>query len=154
VSPDAPGSAAVGLLVRTPPVVADVRRVVHPPGLALRPDGGGRLLLHGHAFDSQVAVDMPASLVSAVADQLVETVRPYVRHMEHRPVASAAVGIRPLPVDGVSVAGWVPAVEGLYVVVTHSGVTLAPILAALAAKEVHGATEPLLAPFRPQRFTT
>jgi len=62
-------------------------------------------------------------------------------------------GIRPIPNDGFSAVGWTPGFDGLYVVVTHSGVTLAPILAELAASEVHGSSEELLAPFRPDRFT-
>ncbi|HVC82377.1 MAG TPA: hypothetical protein VNL35_17965 [Chloroflexota bacterium] len=49
--------------------------------------------------------------------------------------------------------GWMPGIAGLYVIVTHSGVTLAPILAELATREVHGSSEALLAPFRPDRFT-
>jgi glycine/D-amino acid oxidase-like deaminating enzyme len=154
VSPALPGSAAVGLLVRTTPVVADVRRVIHPPGLAMRPDGGGHLLLHGDAHDRAVTVDMRMSPPPPAAAGLLEAVRPVVRYMQHTRVESATVGIRPLPVDGVSVVGWVPTVEGLYVIVTHSGVTLAPILAELAAREVHGSVEARLAPFRPHRFTT
>jgi glycine/D-amino acid oxidase-like deaminating enzyme len=73
--------------------------------------------------------------------------------MQHTSVEAASVGLRPLPVDGLTIAGWVPVVAGLYVIVTHSGVTLAPILAELAAREVEGALDPALAPFRPERFT-
>ena len=152
VSPATPGSEAVGLLVRTGAVAADVRRAIHPPGLAIRPDGGGRLLIHGDAFDRVVAAGSPEAAAPAAAARLVETVRPFVRYMDDARVDSAAIGIRPIPADGVSVAGWVPAVDGLYVIVTHSGVTLAPILAELATGEVHGSVEPLLAWFRPARL--
>jgi glycine/D-amino acid oxidase-like deaminating enzyme len=72
--------------------------------------------------------------------------------MDRASVESAAVGVRPLPADGLPAVGWVRAPGGLYVVVTHSGVTLAPLLAELVTREVHGSTEPLLAPFRPDRF--
>jgi len=49
------------------------------------------------------------------------------------------------------VVGW--ARDGLYVVATHSGVTLAPALAELVASEViDGADRAELARFRPGRF--
>lgn len=147
------GSEAVGLLVCTTPVVADVRRAVAASGLDLRPGGGGRLLLHGDAYDREVAAEIPESRRMAVATALLEAVRPLVRHMRDTVIASAAVGIRPIPADGFSAVGWIPPVEGVYVVVTHSGVTLAPHLADLAAREVHGEVATSLAPFRPDRFT-
>ena len=58
-----------------------------------------------------------------------------------------------MPRDGRSIAGPVPGTEGLYVLATHSGVTLAPVLGALLAEEIAvGAPPPMLAGFRPDRF--
>ena len=37
-------------------------------------------------------------------------------------------GLRPWPADGLSIIGRAPGVEGLYVAVTHSGITLAPVI--------------------------
>jgi glycine/D-amino acid oxidase-like deaminating enzyme len=49
------------------------------------------------------------------------------------------------------VVGW--ALDGLYLVATHSGGTLAPALGELVAGEVIGQRElPALAPLRPGRF--
>jgi glycine/D-amino acid oxidase-like deaminating enzyme len=63
------------------------------------------------------------------------------------------VGQRAIPGDGLTVAGHVDERERLYAVVTHSGVTLAPVLARLAAEEVVGGVRAdVLEPFRPQRF--
>jgi glycine/D-amino acid oxidase-like deaminating enzyme len=63
------------------------------------------------------------------------------------------LGFRPMPLDELPVVGAIPGVPGLYVVVTHSGVTLAPILGRYATQELM--TDALvapLAPFRPERF--
>ena len=49
--------------------------------------------------------------------------------------------------------GWLPGAGPLYVVVTHSGLTLAPVLAEIAAQEVTGTPHPLAAAFRPDRPT-
>ena len=63
------------------------------------------------------------------------------------------IGIRPVPVDDLTIAGPVEGVPGLYVIATHSGVTLGPILGKLAAEELaSGRVPPELAPFRFARF--
>jgi len=50
--------------------------------------------------------------------------------------------------------GWLPGVSGLYLAVTHSGVTLGAHLAQLIAAELAGGTAGAeIAPYRPGRFT-
>ena len=49
--------------------------------------------------------------------------------------------------------GWLPGSSGLYVAVTHSGVTLGAYLAQLIATELaSGSAAAELAPYRPDRF--
>jgi glycine/D-amino acid oxidase-like deaminating enzyme len=63
------------------------------------------------------------------------------------------LGFRPMPLDELPVVGAVPDLSNLYVVVTHSGVTLAPILGRYVTQEVmSGSRIEALAPFRPERF--
>jgi len=63
------------------------------------------------------------------------------------------VGFRPYPLDNKPICGPVPGIDGAYVVVTHSGITLAPILGRYVAHEVMtGIQMPLLAPYRPGRY--
>jgi glycine/D-amino acid oxidase-like deaminating enzyme len=58
-----------------------------------------------------------------------------------------------MPADGRSVVGWLPGAGGVYVAVTHSGVTLAAHLAGLIAAELASGTAAAeLAPYRPARF--
>jgi glycine/D-amino acid oxidase-like deaminating enzyme len=62
------------------------------------------------------------------------------------------LGFRPMPADDLPVVGPVPGVPGVSVCVTHSGVTLAPVLGAYMANEVLAhQVEPMLAPYRPDR---
>ncbi|HET7036321.1 MAG TPA: hypothetical protein VFI42_11630, partial [Thermomicrobiaceae bacterium] len=69
------------------------------------------------------------------------------------PVVAARIGTRPLPVDGRSCLGAVSAAPGYYEAVTHSGVTLGPLLGRLLTQEIlRGVVDPLAAPFRPDRF--
>jgi glycine/D-amino acid oxidase-like deaminating enzyme len=152
VSPDTPGSPAVGLLVWSSGICADIRRVVHVSGMSIRPDGPSRLLMHSNEHDRMMTLQTPLSPPPQPAKDVLERARTVVRNMESAHVASAAIGIRPIPEDGLSAVGWIPGVEGLYVIVTHSGITLGPALAEMATREIHGATEPMLTPFRPDRL--
>lgn len=70
-----------------------------------------------------------------------------------RSVASkrASYAVRPMPQDGLPVVGLLG--SGLYVAVTHSGITLGPLLAGLIAAEItENATLDVLQPYRPSRF--
>ena len=63
------------------------------------------------------------------------------------------IGVRPVPADDCAIIGPVSGVRGLYVIVTHSGVTLGPYLGRLAAEELATGKMPeQLAPFRFDRF--
>ncbi|HEY2698596.1 MAG TPA: hypothetical protein VGJ45_24270, partial [Pseudonocardiaceae bacterium] len=72
---------------------------------------------------------------------------------EHARIDRVNLGLRSLPADGHTVAG--PDTSGyIYVLATHSGVTLGPLLGRLAAREILGGEPaPELAAFRPARFT-
>jgi glycine/D-amino acid oxidase-like deaminating enzyme len=58
-----------------------------------------------------------------------------------------------MPQDERPIVGAVPGVSGFYVAVTHSGVTLAPLVGQLAAQEITtGQPSPMLVPYRIERF--
>ena len=60
---------------------------------------------------------------------------------------------RPVPGDGLPCIGPVPGVEGLWMAVLHSGVTLGPLVAELLSSEMlRGEVPALAAPFRPDRL--
>jgi glycine/D-amino acid oxidase-like deaminating enzyme len=58
-------------------------------------------------------------------------------------------------VDGLTVAGRAPGTANVWALVTHSGITMGPLLGRLLAAEMTGAApDERLAPFRPDRFLT
>lgn len=151
VDVEQPGSLAVGLLVTTTPAAEGPTRMLYVDDLMLRPAGGGRLLLHCDAHDRRVAWDEATDPPPAPAHDLVDLARGRIPGAATVTVESARIGLRALPADYLPALGWLE--DGLYLAVTHSGVTLAPALGALVADELlegHG-TAPL-APFRPQRL--
>ena len=68
-------------------------------------------------------------------------------------MVEARVGVRPMPADGQTIAGRIPGLANAWMLATHSGVTLGPLLGPLIAGEIVGGTpSPVLAPFRCERF--
>ena len=68
-------------------------------------------------------------------------------------VLEAAVAWRPIPADGLPSVGGIDEIAGYYEAVTHSGVTLAAVIGRCLAREImDGDIEPVVAPFRPDRF--
>jgi glycine/D-amino acid oxidase-like deaminating enzyme len=73
--------------------------------------------------------------------------------LERARVEATRVGVRPMPRDERPMVGGIPGLEGFYVVVSHSGVTLGPLWGRIAAAELlDGVLDPRLIPYRPTRF--
>lgn len=148
-----PVNRVFGLLAITSRPAQPLARVVHAPGVHLRPDVTGGLMLGADDLDGAVVEGAPpAGRVEIAAQMLARAARVYasardVTLVEHR------VGVRPMPADRHSIAGRVPGLENAWMIATHSGVTLGPLLGRLIADEiVRGVPSPTLAPFRPDRF--
>ena len=148
-----PGATAPGLVVQAGPVTPPgPARVVHAPQVYLRPHTGG--LMHLEAPDAAVDLHTPAADLRRWAEELLRRARSVVRGLEDASVTGYRVCVRPMPADGRSIVGWLPGADGLYVAVTHSGVTLAAHLAQLISAELTGGSAAAeLAPYRPHRFT-
>ena len=58
-----------------------------------------------------------------------------------------------MPSDEFPVMGALPKAPDIHVAITHSGVTLAPIIGRFTAEEVlNGSRVQMFAPYRPERF--
>jgi D-hydroxyproline dehydrogenase subunit beta len=126
--------------------------VIHGPEICLRPDGDG--LVHLEAADAAVDMHTPQADMRRWATVLLSRAQRAVGGLEDAKVLDYRVCVRPMPVDGQPIVGWLPGVDGLYVAVTHSGVTLGLHLAELICAElVSDAPAAELAPYRPDRFT-
>lgn len=147
--PEAPSR---GFLVFTPPVPTCLRAILHAPQCHIRPDGGGRLMLHIEETDRTTSGTTLAETLAGARHvvQAATTVLPLMRGVEPEAVR---VGTRPIPADSYPVVGPARGIDGYYAVVSHSAVTLAPFLGRAVAGEIaHNRAEPLLAPYRPDRL--
>jgi glycine/D-amino acid oxidase-like deaminating enzyme len=138
-----------GRLIYTAPVATILRRPIHAPGCHFRPDGGGRIVLAEGAHDQTWVGGgepwPPERSLAAVATHLPA--------LAGARVEATRVGVRPMPCDERPMVGAIPGLDGFYVVVSHSGVTLGPLWGRIAAAELlDGTLDPRLTPYRPARF--
>jgi glycine/D-amino acid oxidase-like deaminating enzyme len=139
-----------GRLVYTSPVATTLRRPIHAPGVHLRPDGAGRIVFAEYAHD-QVWQELTDPWP---ADRSLAAAAVHLPALSRARVEAVRVGVRPMPKDERPMVGAIPALDGFYVVVSHSGVTLGPLWGRIAAAELlDGAADPRLAPYRPARFS-
>jgi glycine/D-amino acid oxidase-like deaminating enzyme len=144
-----------GLLAVTSRPTAPLGRVVHAPGIHLRPDASGGLLLGAADIDGLVTDTSSSEAASAAAARLIERARRVFPPARDVQLVGSRIGVRPMPADGQTIAGRIPGLVNAWVLATHSGVTLGPLLGQLIAAEIVGGTpSPVLAPFRPERFAS
>jgi glycine/D-amino acid oxidase-like deaminating enzyme len=142
-----------GLLAVTSRPTAPLGRVVHAPGIHLRPDASGGLLLGAADIDGLVTDTSSPEAASAAAARLIERARRVFPPARDVQLVGSRIGVRPMPADGHTVAGRLPGLANAWVLATHSGITLGPLLGQLIAGEIIGGTpSAMLAPFRPERF--
>ncbi len=138
-----------GLLVRVAAERGLLGRLLHTPHINLRPDGPGHVLLHHTLMDERLAEEGGMSL----AGELLGRAREIIPALTNANIEEIRSGTRPVPADGLSCVGGVADLPGYYEAVTHSGVTLGPLIGRLLAREVlTGEIDPLILPFRPDRF--
>jgi glycine/D-amino acid oxidase-like deaminating enzyme len=150
---EVPTLASPGLLVQTRPLPALTDRVVYVPG------GPGPAVHLRQRADGRVLVGAGSQETPATSPGLGHA-RALLAQAARSFPALTGVGVdrwwlawRAMPADRLPILGPLPWLEGLYLAVSHRGVTLAPVLGRLIAAEVATQrADGLLAPFRPGRF--
>jgi glycine/D-amino acid oxidase-like deaminating enzyme len=139
-----------GLLVRVAVPGEPLHHLMHTPQINMRPDGPGYVVLHHDTVDEKLTDDVTGTEDPLCADLLKRGRRVLPALAE---IVEARFGLRPVPADGHSCVGALSRVPGYYEAVTHSGVTLGPLVGRLLAREIlTGEVDPLIAPFRADRF--
>ncbi|MQY13638.1 hypothetical protein SRB5_37880 [Streptomyces sp. RB5] len=139
-----------GLVTRLTCTRVPVNRALHAPRIEIRPDGDASVALHSREIDARLDREDPADLPR----HLHELARAVVPPLADARITGSRTSNRPIPSDGFPSVGAMPTVPGYYEAVTHSGITLGPVLGRLLAEEIlDGTRADLLGDFRPERFT-
>lgn len=140
-----PLKESAAIVVYTKPIQAALNGMIISPDMELRQCPDGRLLAATNLTDGREENDS--------AEDVLANIRKLLRLDQDLKLDEVRIGHRPMPADGFPLVGRMTNVEGLYVAVTHSGITLAPAIGAFGAAEIlDGERHELLALYRPDRL--
>lgn len=150
---DAPGSTAPCLVTRIQIPHAPITRVIQTPHLKLRPTMPGGLHLEASDINRLVNTQTEQTQLDRHGSELTQRAERVIPTLKALASIDTRLCVRPLPLDGKPIADWVPTLGNAYVIVTHSGITLGPMIARLAVAEIlDGHRGDGLAPYRITRF--
>ncbi len=87
------------------------------------------------------------------ADELLSNAKDFLPSIGKARAIPTPVGYRPMPLDGYPIIGFANAIRNMYIVLMHSGVTLAPLVGEMATIEiVDGVEVDWFKPYRLDRF--
>lgn len=147
-----------GMIVRAtlPEGVDSLTRLNDRDVIAMRPDGPGRVLI---ALDVDAVAELqgfpygPLPHDHPLVGRVMALAADAAPGLAVAQPVEAIIAPRPMPADGYPSVGSVPSIPGYFEAITHSGVTLAPLIGRALAAEILGqAPDPLFAPYRPERF--
>ena len=143
-----PLSTPPGILVYSKPHRRLINSVLVAPGVELRQTATGRVIASADFGEADAARG-----AEAVAPELFANAKAMLRDAQDLAFDFHLIGYRPMPSDGFPIIGRARGRDGLYVAVTHSGITLAPAIGMFVADEImQGHRDPLLAPYDLARF--
>jgi glycine/D-amino acid oxidase-like deaminating enzyme len=144
---DLPVAPSPALLVRFTAPPGLVRTLISTPDLEVRETADGHLLVAA-GYDGET----DENDMQRTGEKMLRRLTASFGAQDVR-LVSVRLGARPMPADELPIIGAVPGVNGAYLAVMHSGVTLAPTAARLIASEVvNGVAADELAGLRPARF--
>lgn len=155
-----PVQTAPGLLLYTPPIKPiHIKHVMYLPdanGLHIRPTDDGGLLLGADDTDGMISESQSTETQARAIKILLQRAQEFIPDFAGADLVGqcrSAIGVRAVPSDELSIAGPLLSAEGLYILVTHSGITLAPALGRLVADCIENNETPhQLLPFSFDRF--
>jgi glycine/D-amino acid oxidase-like deaminating enzyme len=162
---EVPLKRSAGIVLRSAPVPRLVRRVMVGEAAHFWQARDGSMLI-GDDFGPPVSPahkalesrprDFPDAATAGLhAARIRGQAAKYLPQLEKAKIKDVMLCWRPLPKDDLPVIGFSPAAPHVYLAVTHSGVTLGPLIGRLAATEIlDGAEVELLQHYRPARFSS
>ena len=151
---DIPVDAVPGMLVLTEPAETVIPGAVYvnaatEPSIHLRQRGDGSVLIGEKSQEYSAG-----EATSSHARVLLQQAQQYFPGLAAAGISDFTVEERPMPRDSRPIIGSLPGMSSVYVATGHSGITLAPAIADLAAQElVDGEPARQLDDFRPARFS-
>tara|TARA_B100000029_G_scaffold460401_1_gene491362 strand:+ start:8005 stop:9072 length:1068 start_codon:yes stop_codon:yes gene_type:complete len=137
-----------GLLAYSYRMPTILNGIILAPGIHIRQLYDGRLIAGRDFSGAGFATSSYSDEAQLIASEACKLLGP-----GHFDLADFSIGVRPIPDDGLPAIGRISNAPGLYVLVMHSGITLAPIVGRLTADEIiHGRSIDLFEMYSIERF--
>ena len=144
---DVPQRTTPGIIAITQPMPRLLNRIVAAPGVHMHQRNDGRIVLgeqdgapDNEAHDARLRRrpnDFPSPTIARQhSARMMGVAEQFLPGIVAAKPDSAVIGWRPLPLDGHPVIGANPERQDVYIAIMHSGVSLAPIVGQLAAREI------------------
>lgn len=149
VGAKAPHGVVSGTLAHSKPHPRLLERVLNGPTFSLKQNPDGRFVTGLDYRPGADGTDVSRAYGEKLLAEAARTL-PGLRGVE---LDTMTVGYVPIPKDSQPIMGFCGTPTNLYLALTMSGITMAPLMGRLAAAEiVEGQALELLAPYRPARF--
>jgi glycine/D-amino acid oxidase-like deaminating enzyme len=144
-----PINVVSGTLAHSAPFPQRLHRVLNGPAGSLKQDPDGRVVIGPDYRPGANGRDVSR----AYGERLLQAAAEVAPALKGARLERMTLGLVPIPVDSAPIVGFCAAPANLYVALTMSGITMAPLMGRLAATEIVGRAEvQSLAPYRPSRF--
>lgn len=121
----------------------------------VRPNGPRQALVGSDRDGVPFSHSSTRAELFVAAETLLQRAKERIPALGTSVVRDVRLGMRAISEDGLTIAGVPEGTSNAYILTTHSGFTLSPILGKLAAAEIcRDTSEPELEPYRPTRFLT
>lgn len=138
-----------GVLAHSAPLPQRLDRVLNGPAGSLKQDPDGRVVIGPDYRPGANGQDVSA----AYGEQLLESAARVLPALQGAQLERMTLGFVPIPKDSAPIVGFCAEPANLYIALTMSGVTMAPIMGRFAAGEiVDRVPVETLSPYRPARF--
>lgn len=158
-----PQRSTAGAIVLTKPMPRMINRLIAAPGAHLHQRNDGRIVLadqdgvpdteaHAERLKNRPNRFPSREIAELHSGRILAPVAQYLPGIASAEVEDVFIGWRPLPIDGHPVLGTPNSRKEAYIAIMHSGVSLAPIVGEIVAREILGEHHAIeLAPYRPDR---
>ncbi|MGI9493688.1 MAG: NAD(P)/FAD-dependent oxidoreductase [Geminicoccaceae bacterium] len=144
---DLPMDNKPGLMLHCRPIELVLTHLIWGDRIHIKQQDDGRLIIGEIFSDDQGSDDQ-----MTVAQEMLLEARRHLPDIDIE-IEKTTIGMRPIPMDGMPMVGGLGSIQGLYIAVMHSGITLAPIMGRMVAEELlDGTAFEALAPYRPDRL--
>lgn len=142
-----PQRTTPGVIAVTKPMPRLINRIIVAPGVHIHQRGDGRIVLgeqdgapdttaHAERLQGRPNQFPDTAFAEQHAIRILSVAERYVPAILAAEIEDVFIGWRPLPLDGHPVIGRSPSQPSAYLAIMHSGVSLAPIVGELAAREI------------------